>query len=75
MVGIAQLVRAPLCGRGGRRFESGYPPHNTSIFNIVRIIKINSIKIYLIIKSYSNMFISLPLYPDPYIILFQIQSL
>ena len=27
MVGIAQLVRAPGCGPGGRRFESDYPPH------------------------------------------------
>ena len=27
MVGIAQLVRAPDCGSGGRRFESDYPPH------------------------------------------------
>ena len=27
MVGIAQLVRAPDCGPGGRRFEADYPPH------------------------------------------------
>ena len=27
MVGIAQLVRAPGCDPGGRRFESGYLPH------------------------------------------------
>jgi hypothetical protein len=27
MVDVAQLVRAPDCGSGGRRFESGYPPH------------------------------------------------
>ena len=27
MVVVAQLVRAPLCGRGGRRFESAQPPH------------------------------------------------
>ena len=26
MVGVAQLVRAPDCGSGGRRFESDYPP-------------------------------------------------
>ena len=28
-VGIAQLVRAPDCGSGGREFESHYPPHQT----------------------------------------------
>ena len=27
MVGIAQSVRAPDCGSGGRGFESHYPPH------------------------------------------------
>ena len=27
MVGIAQSVRAPDCGSGGRGFESRYPPH------------------------------------------------
>ena len=27
LVDIAQLVRAPDCGSGGRRFESDYPPH------------------------------------------------
>ena len=27
MVDVAQLVRAPGCGPGGRRFESGLPPH------------------------------------------------
>ena len=27
VVDIAQLVRAPDCDSGGRRFESGYPPH------------------------------------------------
>jgi hypothetical protein len=26
MVGVAQLVRAPDCGSGSRRFESGHPP-------------------------------------------------
>ncbi len=26
MADIAQLVRAPVCGTGCRRFESGYPP-------------------------------------------------
>ncbi len=27
MVVVAQLVRAPGCGPGGRRFKSGLPPH------------------------------------------------
>ena len=27
MVGIVQLARTPDCGSGGRRFESGHPPH------------------------------------------------
>ena len=27
MVDVAQLVRAPGCGPGGRRFKSGLPPH------------------------------------------------
>ena len=25
---VAQLVRAPDCGSGGRRFETDLPPHN-----------------------------------------------
>lgn len=31
MVGVAQLVRAPDCGSGGRRFESGHSPQNICI--------------------------------------------
>jgi hypothetical protein len=27
MAGVAQLVRAPVCGTGGRRFETGHSPH------------------------------------------------
>ncbi len=27
MAGVAQLVRAPDCGSGGRRFETGHSPH------------------------------------------------
>ncbi len=27
MADVAQLVRAPDCGSGGRRFETGRPPH------------------------------------------------
>ncbi len=28
MVGVAQLVRAPDCGSGGRRFDSGHSPED-----------------------------------------------
>ena len=31
MVGIAQLVRVPGCGPGGRGFDSHYSPHNYNI--------------------------------------------
>src|SRR4051812_12773693 len=31
MVGVAQLVRAPDCGSGCRRFESGHPPSKPTI--------------------------------------------
>ena len=31
MVVVAQLVRAPDCGSGGRRFEPGLPP---TFFNV-----------------------------------------
>lgn len=30
MVDVAQLVRAPVCGTGGRGFEPHYPPHSIS---------------------------------------------
>ena len=30
MVGVAQLVRAPDCGSGGRGFESHHPPHQVN---------------------------------------------
>ena len=36
MVGIAQLVRAPVCGTGGRGFESLYSPHISLFVLIVR---------------------------------------
>jgi hypothetical protein len=32
--GIAQLVRAPDCGSGGRGFETHYPPFPSSLFLI-----------------------------------------
>ena len=28
MAGVAQLVRAPDCGSGGRQFDSDYSPHS-----------------------------------------------
>ena len=31
MVDVAQLVRAPVCGTGGRGFKSRHPPHFISI--------------------------------------------
>jgi hypothetical protein len=31
---LAQLVRAPLCGSGGRRFESGIPPQKNNMTEI-----------------------------------------
>ena len=31
MVGVAQLVRAPDCGSGGRRFNSGRPPFHRGL--------------------------------------------
>ena len=30
MAGVAQLVRAPVCGTGGRRFKTGHSPHFSS---------------------------------------------
>ena len=31
MVAVAQLVRVPGCGPGGRRFEPGQPPHEKGL--------------------------------------------
>ena len=31
MVDVAQLVRAPGCGSGGRRFETDLPPKNQKV--------------------------------------------
>lgn len=36
MAGVAQLVRAPGCGSGGRRFNSGHSPQVFSLFTIPR---------------------------------------
>lgn len=32
MVDVAQLVRAPVCGTGGRRFKSAHPPQEKKIY-------------------------------------------
>lgn len=32
MAGVAQLVRAPVCGTGCRRFKSGHSPHSVTFF-------------------------------------------
>ena len=36
MVDIAQLVRVPGCGPGGRRFEPDYPPHKNTAVILLR---------------------------------------
>lgn len=36
MVVVAQLVRAPDCGSGGRRFETDLPPKKTKPFNLLK---------------------------------------
>ena len=36
MVGVAQLVRAPDCGSGGRRFNSGHPPFVGGVTEVPR---------------------------------------
>ena len=40
MAGVAQLVRAPVCGTGGRGFESHHSPHILQSF--IRTHKIKS---------------------------------
>ncbi len=37
MVVVAQLVRAPDCGSGGRRFETDLPPEKTKPFRNERL--------------------------------------
>lgn len=37
MVNVAQLVRAPDCGSGGRRFESGLSPFTPNCFLTITI--------------------------------------
>ena len=35
MVGVAQLVRAPDCGSGGRGFETRHSPHFSQLRNLM----------------------------------------
>ncbi len=37
MAGVAQVVRAPDCGSGGRRFETGHSPHHNAISENMKI--------------------------------------
>ncbi len=34
---VAQLVRAPDCGSGGRRFETDLPPKNTKLLFLEKL--------------------------------------
>ena len=55
MVGIAQLVRAPVCGTGDRRFESDYPPHFLNLQDIsladLRLLRYNFKKVNIGVSS------------------------
>ncbi len=44
MAGVAQLVRAPDCGSGGRRFDPGRSPHLSSQFFFVHKLASKQIK-------------------------------
>lgn len=48
MADVAQLVRAPVCGTGCRRFESDHPPHIKSF---------SKKRSFLFVKKTSKMFI------------------
>ncbi len=37
MAGVAQVVRAPDCGSGGRGFKSHHSPHNTVLIFMAKI--------------------------------------
>ena len=41
MVDIAQLVRVPGCGPGGRRFEPDYPPQTQAAAELAAVFKLN----------------------------------
>ena len=55
MVGIAQLVKAPVCGTGDRRFESDYPPHFLNLQDIsladLRLLRYNFKKVNIGVSS------------------------
>ena len=51
MVGVAQLVRAPDCGSGGRGFETRHPPHGTYLANKSRRIALHLPRIVAITES------------------------
>ena len=40
MVGVAQLVRAPGCGPGGRGFKSHHSPTEISGYSVVRLTRL-----------------------------------
>ncbi len=40
MVGVAQLVRAPGCGPGGREFKSRHSPRKISGYSVVRLTRL-----------------------------------
>ena len=40
MVGVAQLVRAPGCGPGGRGFKSHHSPKHISGYSVVRLTRL-----------------------------------
>ena len=54
MVVVAQLVRAPDCGSGGRRFETDLPPNFKEVlFNAIPLFFCYS-KFYSYICTYNN---------------------
>ena len=49
MVVVAQLVRAPDCGSGGRRFETDLPPKMTKLLSNEKLFLLNK-------KAFKNIF-------------------
>ena len=52
MVVVAQLVRAPDCGSGGRRFETDLPPQNKRAYHLISLFWF--IKFFSIFNNYSK---------------------